>query len=101
MGPVELRLSVVYSPRAGEIDEIQLHLAPGATVAQALVSSGFLTRYPVIDAAQLIVGIWGVVCAREQMLRESDRVEIYRPLLVDPKEARRQRYKAQGKKPRR
>ena len=92
-----LKVSVAYSPRAGEVDEVNLQLAPGATVADALRESGLQARHPGLAIDALPVGIWGAFCDRGDLLRDRDRVELYRPLLVDPKEARRQRYRAQGK----
>lgn len=101
MDPAEddprLNVSVAYSPRAGEVDEIALRLAPGATVADALRESGLQARHPGLAIDTLPVGIWGTFCERDALLRDRDRVELYRPLRVDPKEARRQRYRAQGK----
>ena len=61
---------------------------------QALVASGIaaLREAPLNQQ----VGIWGKSCTPNQQLREGDRVEIYRPLLVDPKVARRERFARQG-----
>ena len=92
-----LRVSVAYSPRAGEVDEVGLQLAPGATVADALRASGLQVRHPGLALDELPVGIWGASCDRDDALRDRDRVELYRPLRVDPKEARRLRQLAQGK----
>jgi hypothetical protein len=64
----------------------------GATLADALAASGLVTRHA-LDAATLRAGIWGKVREPATPLRERDRIEIYRPLIVDPKEARRQRYR--------
>lgn len=91
----ELRVSVVFSPRAGEVDEVELLLAPGATVADAVLASGMPSRHPQFDLTAMPVGIWGAFCDRGDVLRDRDRVELYRPLRVDPKEARRQRDQAQ------
>jgi putative ubiquitin-RnfH superfamily antitoxin RatB of RatAB toxin-antitoxin module len=90
---VRLRVSVAYSPKAGAIDEVTLWLEPGATVADALAQSGLPTRHPrlVLEAAS--IGIWGALCRPADLLRDRDRVEVYRPLMVDPKEARRLRYR--------
>ena len=90
-----LSVSVAYSPRAGEVDEVNLQLEPGATVADALRASGLQARYPGVALDALPVGIWGSFCERSDALRDHDRVEVYRPLLVDPKEARRRRQQAQ------
>jgi uncharacterized protein len=94
-----LSVSVAYSPRAGEVDETALQLAPGATVADALRESGLAGRHPGLEIDTLPVGIWGAFCERGDRLRDRDRVELYRPLRVDPKEARRQRQRAQGVRP--
>jgi putative ubiquitin-RnfH superfamily antitoxin RatB of RatAB toxin-antitoxin module len=50
-----------------------------------------LARFPEIESSEIKVGIFGNVCRLDQVLRQADRVEIYRPLLHDPKDARRQR----------
>ncbi len=88
-----LQVSVVYSPRAGEVDEVRLELRFGATVADALAASGLSARYAGLE--RLPVGIWGAFCERDAPLRDRDRVELYRPLRVDAKEARRLRQRAQ------
>lgn len=101
MGPAEspagaFGVEVVYAPAPHRVDRVALSLEPGATVADALQASGLLARHGlVLDA--LAVGVWGRACALDLRLREHDRVEIYRPLQVDPKEARRQRYKGKAR----
>ncbi|MDD1626070.1 MAG: RnfH family protein [Methylococcaceae bacterium] len=70
---------------------VALEMQEGVTVEQAIQASGLLNRFPEIDATDLKVGIFGSVCKLDQPLRQADRVEIYRPLIHDPKEARRQR----------
>jgi len=91
-GQAELSIEVAYSPRAGEVDCVSLRLPAGATLADALHASGLLARHG-LDAQAVRPGIWGKVAGSRTLLRDRDRVEIYRPLLVDPKEARRLRYK--------
>jgi len=93
-----IRVEVVYSPRPGEVDCSALVLATPATVDQALRASAMLARHG-LDAQHIKVGIWGRVVAADTLLRDRDRVEIYRPLIVDPKEARRLRYKRHRKEP--
>lgn len=94
--PVE----VVYCPAPHHIDLVALALPTGSTLLHALQASGLLERHA-LDATTAKVGVWGRAMPLTQVLRERDRVEIYRPLVVDPKEARRQRYKrASGKAPR-
>lgn len=100
MGRAEsIGVSVAYSPRAGEVDEVALQLASGATLIDAVRASGLLARHPEIDLAVQRTGIWGRAKPHETPLRDRDRVEIYRPLVVDPKEARRLRYRKDRGKP--
>ncbi len=87
-----IQVEVVYCPAPHQCDIVALTLEPGSTLDQALQASGVLQRHG-LDAAQLRVGIWGRVLPLDTPLRERDRVEVYRALLVDPKEARRLRYK--------
>lgn len=61
----------------------------GATVELAILSSGILTQFPEIDLTQQKVGIFGKRCALSDTVKNGDRIEIYRPLQIDPKEARR------------
>lgn len=68
----------------------------GATVADAVQESGIAERFPEIDLREAKVGIFGKHTRMDTELRAKDRVEIYRPLIADPKEVRRQRA-AQGK----
>ena len=89
-----MQIIVAYAPAAGQVIEVSLQLPHGATLQDALVASGLLTGQPHIQDAPL--GIWGRKAARDQQLRPGDRVEIYRPLRVDPKVARRERFVRQG-----
>lgn len=91
MDRAELHVEVVYCPRPGVTDLQALVLARGATVADAVQASGVVARHG-LDAAALRLGLWGKPRSADTLLRDRDRVEIYRPLTVDPKEARRQRY---------
>ena len=70
---------------------IAVNLPKGATVEQAISASKLLDLYPDINKTAFNVGIFGSVCKLEDLLKTGDRVEIYRPLHNDPKEARRQR----------
>jgi putative ubiquitin-RnfH superfamily antitoxin RatB of RatAB toxin-antitoxin module len=88
-----LRVEVVYSdgPRStwcwrGELPE-------GASLEDALRASGLLQVHRDLDPARCAVGVWGRKQALRDALRDRDRVEVYRPLKVDPKEARRLRYR--------
>jgi uncharacterized protein len=93
--PAGLQVSVAYSPRAGAVEEVTLWMAPGATVADALAQSGLPARHPWLVLETASIGRWGALCQPGDLLRDRDRVEVYRPLQVDPKEARRLRYRGQ------
>jgi uncharacterized protein len=87
-----MKVEVVFCPRPGAIDRVSLDLPAGATLADAVQASGLLERHA-LAVATLRAGIWGRVREPSAPLRERDRVEVYRPLQVDPKEARRLRYR--------
>ncbi|RYF34167.1 MAG: RnfH family protein [Comamonadaceae bacterium] len=83
-----LQVTVVQSPGPREVREWSIELPAGSTVADALRACGLA-----IDADP---GVWGRRADGAQLLRDRDRVELYRPLLVDPKVARRERFRRQG-----
>jgi uncharacterized protein len=87
-----VRVEVVYCPSPGVIDLTPLELPDGSTVADALQASGVLQRHA-LSLETVDAGIWFRACPPDAPLRERDRVEVYRPLTVDPKEARRLRYR--------
>ena len=72
---------------------IPVKVPPGTTVRQAIEQSGILERFPDIDLSTQKVGIFGRVVPMDRELNERDRVEIYRPLIADPKAMRRERAK--------
>lgn len=78
---------------------LSLEVEEGATVREAIERSGIRERFPEIDLDQNKVGIFGKLTKLDQPLRPKDRVEIYRPLIADPKEVRKQRA-AEGKETR-
>ena len=87
MGPAEARLlsvEVIYSPCAGEFDRVSMSLPLGACIRDALLRSGVLVRHGSIDLEHQKVGVWGNPRGLDEPLRDKDRVEIYRPLLIDP-----------------
>ncbi len=90
--PRPLCVEVVYCPGPGRVDLVSLKLPPGASVSDALTASGLLQRHA-LARGELRVGVWGRMQDIAVPLRDRDRVELYRPLTVDPKEARRLRYK--------
>ena len=81
----ELKVEVVDA-RAAHAEIIQLSLPAGATLRDALRASGFK-----VDAEKQACGVFGKRAALDRVLSDGDRVEIYRPLAMDPKEARRRR----------
>jgi putative ubiquitin-RnfH superfamily antitoxin RatB of RatAB toxin-antitoxin module len=70
---------------------VTLAMPEGATVEAAIKASGLLELFPEIELSELKAGIFGEVCKLDQTVKESDRIEIYRSLIHDPKDARRQR----------
>ena len=90
-----IRVEVVYAlPQKQEI--FAPNLPDGSTVRQAVEASGVLQKYPEIDLAKNKLGIFAKLAKPDAVLRDRDRVEIYRPLIADPKEVRKQRA-AEGK----
>lgn len=88
--PAELKIQVCYAtPEWAFLED--LLLPAGSTVAQALRRSSLAARLPGFDPDAAVVGIYGKKKTLDTPLREHDRVEVYRPLLADPKEARRRR----------
>ncbi len=80
-----IRVELAWSPSAGEVQRRQLSLPHGATIADAIAHSGF--EVP----AQWVSAVWGRVRDASHTLCDGDRLELLRPLAVDPKEARRRR----------
>ena len=89
-------VTVAYAPAPRLVHEISLTLPAGSTVRAAIEASGLRARYPDLDLGPGNVGVWGRKTTLEQPLRERDRVEIWRPMRVDPKLARRERFGKQG-----
>jgi putative ubiquitin-RnfH superfamily antitoxin RatB of RatAB toxin-antitoxin module len=85
-----INVEVVYA-LPHEQNLLRLQLPQGATVETAIRESGLLEKYPEIDLARNKLGIFGKLTKADAALRDKDRVEIYRPLIADPKEIRRQR----------
>ncbi|MFM0176882.1 RnfH family protein [Paraburkholderia aspalathi] len=85
-----LSIEVCYA-LANEQALITVDLPEGATLQQAIEASGILQRYPQIDLGMQKVGVFGKLKPLDTVLADHDRVEIYRPLLVDPKLSRQRR----------
>ena len=90
-----IQVDVCY-PLSTKQEVVSLKLPEGSTVQQALEASGLLVKYPEIDLKKNKFGIWNKLSKIDVVLRDRDRVEIYRPLIADPKEVRKQRA-AEGK----
>ena len=86
-----LHVAVAWSARPGEACEVAVELPAGASVLDAIRASGAMRGDAAVDISTQAVGIWGRSVGLEAALSEGDRVEIYRPLMMDPKEARRRR----------
>jgi putative ubiquitin-RnfH superfamily antitoxin RatB of RatAB toxin-antitoxin module len=94
-----MKITLVYAPAPRQVLECELELPAGSTLADALRHSGWLSHHPELgDDATIPCGIWGRQAPRETVLRAADRVEFWRDLRVDPKVARRERFRSQGAK---
>jgi putative ubiquitin-RnfH superfamily antitoxin RatB of RatAB toxin-antitoxin module len=96
MASGELRVEVAYGTPARQLI-CAVRVAPGTTVEQAIRASGVLEEFPDIDLARNAIGVYGERVTLADRVRDGDRVEIYRALLADPKEARRQRARRRGR----
>ena len=93
----KISVELIYAT-AEQQDLHLLEVEQGTTVEQLIELSGILEKYPEIDLKKANkVGIFGKLTKIDTVLREKDRVEIYRPLIADPKEVRRKRA-AEGKR---
>lgn len=91
-----LQVVVAYSPAPREVHEMTLTLPAGSTVRDALQASGWIEQFADLPVEPGSVGVWGRKAPPGQLLRDRDRVEIWRPLRVEPKLARRERFGQQG-----
>ena len=91
-----IHIEVVAAHGPGRVDLTSLALPAGATVADAVHACGVRDRLGAATVDAMTPGIWGRACGPESVLRDGDRVELTRPLQVDPKEARRLRYRRDG-----
>jgi len=90
-----IRIEVVYAlPTRQAV--VKLRLPTQSTVLAAIEASGLLQKYPEIDLEKNKLGVFAKLVKVDTILRDQDRVEIYRPLIADPKEVRKKRA-AEGK----
>lgn len=85
-----INVEVVYALTHEQI-LLKQSVPAGTTVDGAIQASGILAKHPEIDLSKNKLGIFGKLTKADAVLRDKDRVEIYRPLIADPKEVRRQR----------
>lgn len=86
----KIKVEVAYARPEKQLI-LSVDLAPGATVEQAISASGILTQFPEIDLASAKAGVFSKARPLNAEVKDGDRVEIYRPLIADPKEARRKK----------
>jgi putative ubiquitin-RnfH superfamily antitoxin RatB of RatAB toxin-antitoxin module len=91
-----LTVDLVYGAGPHDVWQLRLQLAAGATVADALHASGWMARLGAATGDHLAISVWNRASPPDTPLRDGDRIELSRPLTVDPKEARRQRYRRDG-----
>ena len=75
---------------------LTVNVEAGASVADIVLRSGIALHFPGLVVADLAVGIWGKPVSRDSTVNAGDRIELYRPLDIDPREARRQRARAEA-----
>lgn len=97
-GAGQIAVEVAYAAAPHRIDRVALCLPAGSTALQALRASGLADRLDAAVLDGLTLGLWGRAVEPGAVLRDRDRLELLRPLEVDPKEARRQRYRRDGLK---
>ena len=85
-----LEIEIVYGLADRQVLK-SMTVVEGTTVREAALQSGLEVEFPELDLQQAPLGIFGKVVKGETVLRDGDRIEVYRPLLIDPKEARRKR----------
>lgn len=90
---IDITIEVAYAAARGQT-VLQLEVKSGTTIGEAIKQSGILQQFPEIDLGLNKVGIFGKLARTDIVLRDRDRVEIYRALIADPKEARRRRAQA-------
>lgn len=91
-----IHVELVYAAAPHQLWRLTLQLPAGATVVDALRDSGWVQRLGPDMLDGLAVSVWNRTCPPHTVLRDGDRIELSRPLTVDPKEARRQRYRRDG-----
>ncbi len=91
-----ITVTLVCAPAAREVFEQTLDVPDGSTAQEAIAASALVGRWPLLDWRGLTPGVWGKAVEWDRALKEGDRLELCRPLTVDPKVARRERFQRQG-----
>jgi hypothetical protein len=90
MSSENIKIEVAYALPHEQVLR-KLEVAQNTTIADAIKLSGLLEKYPEIDLTKNKLGLFGKLSKADTVLRDKDRVEIYRPLIADPKEVRKKR----------
>ncbi|GCL63677.1 RnfH family protein [Pseudaquabacterium pictum] len=96
-----ITIELAWSAAPQQLERLQLQLPAGSTALAALRASGLAERLGAEVLNSLTLALWGRAIDPATVLQPQDRLEMLRPLLVDPKEARRLRYRRDGIRPRR
>ena len=91
-----ITVDVLYSPGPRVVQQSPVQLPAGCQLGQALPALAQALGLALATLAALDVGVWGIRCPTDRVLRHGERIEFYRPLRVDPKVARRERFVSQG-----
>jgi uncharacterized protein len=86
----QIQIEVAYG-NAVRQRVIGVQVPQGVSIRNAIERSRITEEFPELDLSRLSIGVFGVRCALEDMVRDGDRIEIYAPLIYDPKELRRRR----------
>jgi putative ubiquitin-RnfH superfamily antitoxin RatB of RatAB toxin-antitoxin module len=87
-----LKVGIAYATAARQV-WLEIEVAPGTTVQEAIFKSGILDQFPEIDLGTQKVGVFGKLTKLDAQVEEGDRIEIYRPITADPKAVKRKRDK--------
>lgn len=93
-----MRVTLAFAPTPRDMVEESVEVPDNTTLVDALILAGWRDRFGLDRCTDLEFGVWNHKAALHTVLKPMDRVEIYRPLTVDPKKARRERFHKQGAK---
>ena len=91
-----MKVTVANCQSARRVQQWEIELPDAASAEQALKACGLYNELFKQDGGEVLLGVWGRRCLLDAVLHDGDRLEIYRPLRVDPKVARRERFVGQG-----